>query len=151
MSYSIKQLIAVNLPLTPAETEKFWPVYDQYVNELVAINGKKYALIKQYLQIGATMPDAQAADSVRQWIEVDRSVSDLRMKYVPIYGKVLTPKKTALYYQLDRRVQLMIDLQLTSALPLLEPYYLAYGSWSGSTNAARGYAIAPGYTPRKQR
>lgn len=116
-----KQLIAANLPLTPAEAEKFWPVYDQYVNELVAINGKKYGLIKQYLQIGATMSDAQAVDCVKQWIEVDRSVSDLRMKYVPIFGKVLTPKKTALYYQLDRRVQLMIDLQLTSALPLIEP------------------------------
>src|SRR5690242_3735036 len=36
-----KQLIATNLPLTPSEAEKFWPVYDQYVSELVSNNNKK--------------------------------------------------------------------------------------------------------------
>jgi len=116
-----KELIAANLPLTGAEAEKFWPVYNQYIAELVAMNGKKYDLIKQYLQNGANMSDSQAQSAVAQWIEVDRSVSDLRQKYVPLFGKVLSPKKTALFYQLDRRVQLMIDLQLASALPLIEP------------------------------
>src|SRR5271167_488520 len=45
-----KQVIAANMKLTDAEAEKFWPVYDQYVNELVNINNAKYALIKEYVQ-----------------------------------------------------------------------------------------------------
>jgi hypothetical protein len=48
-------------------------------------------------------------------------VAELRTKYIPIFRKILSPKKTALFYQLDRRVQLMIDLQLASSLPLVEP------------------------------
>ncbi len=43
------------------------------------------------------------------------------MKYIPTFRKVLSPKNTALFYQLDRRVQLIIDLQLASSLPLIEP------------------------------
>jgi hypothetical protein len=43
------------------------------------------------------------------------------MKYVPIFRKVLSAQNTALFYQLERRVQLMIDLQLASQLPLVEP------------------------------
>jgi hypothetical protein len=116
-----KKVIAANLKLTDAEAEKFWPLYDQYVSELVKINNAKYELIKQYVQAQGNLTDAQADSAVKQWIGVDQSVSNLRLKYVPAFRKVLSAKNTALFYQLDRRVQLMIDLQLASALPLAEP------------------------------
>jgi hypothetical protein len=116
-----KQVIATNLKLTDSEAEKFWPVYEQYVGELVAINNTKYSLIKQYVQSNGTLTDAQADTAVKQWIGVDQSVGTLRLKYVPLFRKVLSPQNTALFYQLDRRIQLMIDLQLAAALPLIEP------------------------------
>ena len=31
-----KQLIAANLKLADKEAEKFWPIYDQYITELIA-------------------------------------------------------------------------------------------------------------------
>ena len=107
--------------LTDAEAEKFWPVYEQYVSELVQINHAKYDLIKQYVQTGGALTDGEAENAASQWANVDRSVADLRMKYIPIFRKVLSSKSTALFYQLDRRVQLMIDLQLASSLPLVQP------------------------------
>ena len=116
-----KQIIAANMKLTDAEAEKFWPLYDQYVSDLVKINTTKYDLIKQYVQSQGNLTDAQADTAVKQWIGVDESVSELRLKYVPAFQKVISAKNTALFYQLDRRVQLMIDLQLASALPLIEP------------------------------
>src|SRR5271165_3427746 len=115
-----KQVIAANMKLTGAEAEKFWPVYEQYISELVANNNLKYDLIKQYVQQQGNLTDAQADAAVKQWIQVDESVAQLRLKYVPLFRKVLSAKKTALFYQVDRRIQLMIDLQLVSALPLME-------------------------------
>ena len=44
----------------------------------------------------------------------------LRQKYVPIFRKILPGKKTATFFQLDRRISTMIDLQLTSQLPLAQ-------------------------------
>ena len=116
-----KQVIAANMKLTDAEAEKFWPIYDQYIAELVQMNGKKYDLIKQYVQNNGVLTDAQADNAVKQWISVDQSVGDLRLKYFPSFRKVLSAQNTALFFQLDRRVQLMIDLQLATALPLIEP------------------------------
>jgi len=116
-----KQLIAANMNLTSGEAEKFWPIYDQYVGELVQINNTKYDLIKQFVQSSGSLTAEQADNSVKQWLGVDESVAQLRMKYVPIFRKVLSPQNTALFYQLERRVQLMIDLQLASQLPLVEP------------------------------
>jgi hypothetical protein len=116
-----KQIIAANLPLTGSEAEKFWPIYEQYIGELVKTNNTKYALIKQYVQGSGSLTDDQADAAVKQWLGVDQSVSQLRTKYLPMFRKVLTAKNTALFYQLDRRVQLMIDLQLASQLPLVSP------------------------------
>ena len=115
-----KQVIAANMQLTPAEAEKFWLIDDQYIKELVANNNKKYDLIKQYVQQQGNLTDAQADAAVKQWIAVDESVAQLRLKYVPLFRAVRRPD-TALFYQVDRRIQLMIDLQLASALPVIEP------------------------------
>jgi hypothetical protein len=116
-----KQIIAVNMSLTGDEAEKFWPVYEQYVNDLVQINNTKYALIKQYALNAGTLTADQADSAIKKWLGVDESVTQLRTKYVPAFRKVLSAQKTALFYQLDRRVQLMIDLQLASQIPLISP------------------------------
>ena len=42
------------------------------------------------------------------------------MKYVPIFEKVISPKKTALCYQIDRRIDLLINLQLSAQIPMID-------------------------------
>jgi hypothetical protein len=116
-----KQLIAANLPLTDAEAQKFWPLYDQFTQELVSINNEKYALIKQYGQNYDTMTDAQADDWTQRLVKLDINVADLRQKYWANFRKVLPAKKTALYEQVERRAQMLIDIQLASAIPLVQP------------------------------
>ena len=115
-----KQIIAANMKLTDAEAEKFWPLYEQYVKELVKVNDAKYALIKEYLQ-NAQMTEEQADGVSKRWVEVDASVVQLRLKYIPIFRRALSAKGTAMFFQLDRRVQMMIDLQLASSIPLIQP------------------------------
>jgi hypothetical protein len=65
-----KQIIAANMKLTDAEAEKFWPLYDQYVSELVKNNGVKYQLIRQYVETGGALTDAEADSAVKQWVAV---------------------------------------------------------------------------------
>ncbi len=116
-----KQIVAANMKLTDSEAEKFWPVFEKYTDELMAINNKKYAAAKQYVQNYDTLTDAQAVQLTRDALDVDQSVAQLRLSYIPIFEKVISPKKTALFIQLDRRLVLLIDLQLSSSLPLAPP------------------------------
>lgn len=116
-----KQIIAANLQLTDAESEKFWPVYDQYTADLVKINDAKYAAIKEYVTNYDTLTDEQATALTKQIIGVDESVAQLRQRYVPIVNKVLSGKKTALFFQLDRRLVMLIDIQLATQLPVVQP------------------------------
>jgi hypothetical protein len=116
-----KQLIAANLPLTDAEAVKFWPVYDQYQAEISKIGDTRFGLIKEYATNYNTLTDTQADDLITRMIGVDESLVQLRQKYIPIVEKVLPGKKTAMFFQMDRRVALMIDLQLASMIPIVQP------------------------------
>ena len=115
-----RELTAANLKLTEAEAERFWPVYDQYIKELIAINDKKFALIQDYADNHRTMTNDQALLFIRQWLDFDIATTQLRQKYVPIVSKVLDGKKTATFFQLDRRIAMMIELQVASQMPLVD-------------------------------
>jgi hypothetical protein len=116
-----KQIIAANLQLTDQEAVKFWPLYDQYTAELVKINDAKYDAIKQYVSSYDTLTDDQAMALTRKLLGVDEQVAQLRLKYVPLVGKVISGKKTALFFQLDRRLVMLIDLQLAAQIPMIQP------------------------------
>jgi hypothetical protein len=115
-----KQLIAANLKLTEAEATRFWPVYDQYTKELIAINDKKFALIQDYADNFGKMTNDQSLLFTRQWLDSDIATTQLRQKYVPIVSKVLDGTKTATFFQLDRRIAMMIELQVSSQMPLVQ-------------------------------
>jgi len=115
-----KQLIAANLKLTQDEAAKFWPVYDQYIQELIAINNKKFALIQQYADNFGKMSDFESLLFIRNWLDSDIETTQLRQKYVPMVSKVLDGKKTATFFQLDRRIAMMLELQVSSQMPLVQ-------------------------------
>ena len=115
-----KQLIAANLKLTDSEATKFWPVYDQYTAELVKINDQKYALIKEYANEWGSMTDEQASSLIKRSLAVDEQVAQLRIKYIPIFSKVVSGKTVATFFQYDRRFQSMIDIQLAAQIPVVQ-------------------------------
>lgn len=116
-----KQIIAANLQLTDAEAVKFWPIYDQYTAELVKVNDAKYGVIKEYAQNYDTLTDDHAVALAKNLLSVDAQVAQLRLKYLPLVNGVLPGKKTALFFQLDRRLVMLIDLQLAAAIPMVNP------------------------------
>ena len=115
-----KKLIAANLPLTETEATKFWPIYDQYSTELRKIKDKQYATFQDYADHFGTLTDEKAASLMKDWLDVDVAVTQLRAKYLPIVSKAIGGKKGATWAQLDRRIQMMVDLQLSSKTPLVQ-------------------------------
>ena len=115
-----KQLIAANLTLTDSEATTFWQVYEEYSAETGKINDRRTTIIKEYSDEYGTLTDDQADNLIRRWLDTDIEQSRLRQRYVPIFRKVLPGKKAATFFQLDRRISTMIDVQLTSQLPLAQ-------------------------------
>jgi hypothetical protein len=114
-----KQLIALNISLTDAEATKFWPVYDQYVAEMAKHNDAFYGVIKDYAANQKTLTDEQAINLISRWADIQVKQAQTRQKYIPIVEKVIPGRKAALFFQIDRRLYALMDLQVASQIPLL--------------------------------
>ena len=115
-----KQIVAANMDLTDAEAEKFWPVYDRYAADFAKIYDAKIALFQEYLENNQTISGDEAESYLRRRAGVEEDVMQLRLKYLPEFRKVLTGREAALFYQIDWRLDLMINLQLAQA-PMINP------------------------------
>jgi hypothetical protein len=77
-------------------------------------------LIKEYAANFGSLTDAQALSLTNRSLALDEAVAQLRTKYVPIVNKVLPGTKTATFFQIDRRLTTLIDLQVASQIPLVQ-------------------------------
>ena len=116
-----KKVVAANMPLTEAEATKFWPVYDRYIGETIKVNDVRFALIKEYAKNYQSATEEQADSFIKRWLALDQDNTQLRLKYIPEFEKVISHKKTAMFFQIDRRISMMIELQLASSVPLVKP------------------------------
>jgi len=114
-----KKILAANVPLTETEATKFWPVYDQYAAEMSKHYDEFYAVIKDYAANQKTLPDAQAVSMIKKWSDIQVEVAQTRQKWVPAIEKVIPGKKAALFFQIDRRLYALMDLQVASEVPLV--------------------------------
>jgi len=116
-----KQIVALNMNLSESEALQFWPIYDRYTKELTAITDSKYALLKDYAQNYDSITGEQAESYVKGRADVEESITKLRLRYFPIFRKVLSGQATARFFQIDWRLGLIMDLQLMSQTPLIDP------------------------------
>ena len=114
-----KQIVAANMTLTDAQAEKFWPVYDRYAADLAKVDDTKADLVEEYAKGYDAMTDEQAKDYIQRRASIEQSILELRVRYIPIFGKVLTGKETALFFQIEWRLGLLIDMELAQ-MPLVE-------------------------------
>jgi hypothetical protein len=117
-----KELIAAHLTLTEGESTRVWQVYEQYSAEMSKINSRKTAILKEYAQEYDTLTDDQADNLIRRWLETDIEQAKLRQQFAAIFRKVLPGKKAVTFLQLERRISMMMDVQLTSELPLAQSH-----------------------------
>jgi hypothetical protein len=78
----------------------------------------KLALLNDYAENYSSMTGEQAEKYIRKRAEVEQSIIELRLKYMPAFHKVLSGRETALFYQLEWRLGLAIDAELAQ-VPLI--------------------------------
>jgi len=114
-----KQIIAMNVSLTETEATKFWPVYDQYAADMAKHYDEFYAVIKDYAAHQKTLTDEQAISMIKRWSDIQVEVAKTRQRYVPLVEKVIPGRKAALFFQIDRRLYALMDIQTASEIPLV--------------------------------
>jgi len=114
-----KKIIALNMSLTEDEATKFWPVYDQYIADITKPYDQFYGSVKDFVGKQKTMTDAEASAFMKRWGQLLVEIAQTRQRYIPIIEKVIPPKKSAMFFQIDRRLYSLLELQVITEMPIL--------------------------------
>jgi hypothetical protein len=116
-----KLVVASNMELTEAEAKAFWPVYDQYQKDLMAINERIAKMIKSYADAynAKSMTDDGAKKLTDEFVAIEKAEAAMKESYVPKLSKVLPPKKVGRYLQIENKIRALVKYELAGEIPLV--------------------------------
>ncbi|MBW1843062.1 MAG: hypothetical protein JRJ05_01880 [Deltaproteobacteria bacterium] len=114
-----KATVAENMSFTPEEAEKFWPVYNEYREEARKIGDVRVKVIRELANEFETLDDARAEEMLREVLDFQADRVKLRKSYVRKFNKVIPPKKTVRFFQIDSKLDAIIDFALAKEIPLV--------------------------------
>jgi len=113
-------IITEVMQFTDAQARAFWPVYREYDLELSKIGDARVELIKDYARYYEKMTDEKAKELIQRALKLDERTTKLQKKYFEKFDKALPSKTVAKFFQLENQIDLLIDLQIASELPLIK-------------------------------
>lgn len=117
-----KLVVSANMNLTQSEAKAFWPVYEAYQNDLMQINKRLVAVIKEYADAynKDAVTDALAKKLVGESVAIQEAEAKLLRAYLPKLEKVLPGVKMARYMQIENKIRAVVDYELAANIPLVK-------------------------------
>jgi hypothetical protein len=115
-----KAIVAMNMGLTDYESKAFWPVYDEYWAEMKKLGDREVALISDFAKnyVYESMTNQKAKEMQQEWMSIKKHTVKLQEKYAKRFSKVLPEKKVLRYFQIENKLDLIIDSELSAQIPL---------------------------------
>ena len=115
-----KLVVATEMQLTESEAMGFWPVYEQYQNELFLIRTRTAKLIEDYADAYEKMTGDTAKKLLDESVTIEALGLKLRQAYLPKFRKVLPEVKVARYYQIENKINAILIYELAKKIPLVK-------------------------------
>ena len=116
-----KLVVATNMALTESEAQGFWPLYDQYQNDLQKINQRIANLLESYAADfqSKSLTDAKAKQLIAEAVAIEQAEAQLKSTYAPQLSKVLPVRKVARYLQIENKIRAIVKYDMASGVPLV--------------------------------
>ena len=112
-------IITGGMNFNDKEGAAFWPIYRQYEHERSTLDDSRVAVIKEYTQKCPDLSDAEAKAMAERMFEYDSRLAALKKTYYKKFNKVLPALTVTKFFQLERRVDLLMDMNVEASLPPL--------------------------------
>ena len=115
-----REIVSLNLELTDAESKAFWPVYDEYWVQMKKIGDREVVLITDFAKHYnyESLTNEKAEETLKEFLSIMDDENKLKGKYVKRFMKVLPAKKVLRYYQIENKLETVINVELAATIPL---------------------------------
>jgi hypothetical protein len=108
------------MELTDSESTAFWPLYREFRTKMAEVTDRQVAVIKEYATTYNSMTDKQADHLMSNYMDFQKDKLNLEKDYVKKFKKILPTRKVARYFQLEHKLDAIIDYDLARTIPLLQ-------------------------------
>jgi hypothetical protein len=99
------------------DAAKFWPIFDQYDAELTKIGESRTDLIVEYAKNYDNLTDDEADKLMSKALDLEAQRALLKKRYFDIMKKSIGATQAAKFFQIEKQMQDIIDLQISAELP----------------------------------
>jgi len=112
-------IITAGMDFSDKDAAAFWPIYRRYEYERSTLDDSRVVVIKEYTQKYPNLSDSEAKAMAERMFDFDSRLAALKRKYFKKFNKVLPALTVTKFFQLERRIDLLMDVQVESSLPPL--------------------------------
>jgi uncharacterized FlgJ-related protein len=112
-------IIAKTMNFDAAQAAAFWPVYKAYEAERQALGNERLGVIQDLAEHFETLNDAKAKGLLDRSLAIEEKRVALEKRYAGEFLKVLPAKTVARFFQVESRLNNLINLELSSQIPLV--------------------------------
>jgi hypothetical protein len=105
--------------LTPSEGEIYWPLYDQYRAEQHQLGSRKVRLITDFIANRDAMTEQRAEQLTKDALSIEKKRTSIKEDYVSKMSKVLSARTVARFFQIDNKLDAVVDAALAGRVPLI--------------------------------
>ena len=113
-----KATVGANMNLTPAEATKFWPVYDAYEAKMDKLEARHVKELKDFADKYENLSDADAGKKLEEVIAIQQGRLDIQKEFVPKFRDAIPGVKVTRFYQIDNKIQALIQCDIAQLVPL---------------------------------
>jgi hypothetical protein len=113
-----RKIVAAAMDLTTEENQKFWPLYAEYRDASAKQGDRLTKIIVDYAHSYDTLSDAQATRLMTDYAALDQDRLNLRSAYVKRFAAFLPPRKLMRYFQLETKLDAIMNYDLAGSIPL---------------------------------
>lgn len=115
-------VITAGMNFSEKEGTAFWAIYRKYEYERSTLDDHRVAVIKEYTAKYPSLSDADAKAMAQKMFDCESSLAALKKKYYKKFNAVLPAYTVTKFFQLDHRVDLLMDMKVEASLPPLAQF-----------------------------
>ena len=108
------------MQLSPEESAKFWPVYNEYDKALTKLADERIAFIRMYAENYGSLTDQKVTQIATGLLDVDARRNQLKKQYFQRMSQTVSVKQAARFLQIENQIEKLVDLQIAASLPIVE-------------------------------
>jgi len=111
-------LVAANMQLSEKQGEGFWPLYREYHLEKDVLMDRRVKILTEFRDDYMGMTAEQAEQILVDALKLEKDLYKLKESYRKKFQKILAPRATLRFYQIENKLDTVINFSIASVVPL---------------------------------